>query len=159
MPSLRILLLILAGLGSTLVGQTSDVNSWHSLRRLAPGRPIEVVDRKGSAIKGTLVDVLDDSIAVAVRQRTVAVARSEVAVVRVHSGRRRRPALIGMALGAGAGVGVGAAAGESLTNTSGGDFANLKGPIIAVSGAAGALAGAVIGWLASDRATTVYRAQ
>ena len=159
MVSLRILLPIVAGLGSTLMGQTGGVTSWLSVQRLAPGRPIEVVDHKGAAIKGKLASVSDESITAAVKGRTVTVSRSEVALVRVHSGKRRKHALIGMAIGAVAGVGVGAAAGESLAKTSGGDFANLKGPIIAVSGAAGALVGAVVGSVAGDRGATVYRAK
>jgi hypothetical protein len=44
----RILLLVLAGIGSTLVAQTTDSSSWANVRGLTPGRPIEVIDRQGA---------------------------------------------------------------------------------------------------------------
>jgi len=159
MLSLRILLLFLVGLGSTLAAQTSDSSSWASVRGLTPGRPIEVIDSQGAAFKGELSGVSADSITVNVKHRTVAVPRSEVSLVRVRSGKRRRYALIGAAIGAGAGLGLGVAGGESLSNGGGGDLANLKPAIIVGSGAAGALIGTVIGSVAGNRATTVYRAK
>ncbi len=159
MFSLRILLLVLAGIGSTLLGQNADSSSWASLHGLTPGRPIEVIDRQGAAIKGELVGVSDDSIIVNVKHRTVAVPRSEVSLVRVRSGKRRSFALIGAAIGAGAGLGLGVAGGESLSNGGGGDLANLKPAIIVGSGAAGALIGAVIGSVVGNRATAVYHAK
>ena len=159
MLSLRTLLLILAGFSSTLMAQTNDANSWPNLRRLTPGQSIEVFDHKGTAIKGTLVSVSDESIAVNAKQGTVSVPRSEVSLVRVRSGKRRMYTLIGLTIGAGAGVGLGAVGGESLAESSGGDFANLKPAIMGASGAAGALVGAIIGSVAGNRATTVYRAK
>ena len=159
MLSLRILVLFLAGLGSTVVAQTTDLNSWASVRGLTPGRPIEVIDRQGAAIKGELSGASADSITVNAKGRTVAVPRSEVSIVRARSGRRRRYALIGAAIGAGAGLGLGVAGGESLSNGSGGDFANLKPAITVGSGAVGALIGAVIGSVVGNRATTVYHAR
>ena len=154
---LRITLLTLTGLSSALMAQSRDSNSWQSLKSLAPGRPVEVVDHKGAAIKGTLAGVSDDSITVNEKQRTLAVPRSEVSRVRVRSGKGRMYTLIGLAIGGAAGVGVGAGVAESVSKSSGGDFANLKPAIIGVSGAAGALAGAVIGSVAGNHATTVYR--
>ena len=105
MLSLRIWLLFLVGLGSTLAAQTTDSSSWASVRGLTPGRSIEVIDRQGAAIKGTLAGVSDDSITVNVKHRPVAVPRSEVSLVRVRSGKRRRYAIIGAAIGAGLGWG------------------------------------------------------
>jgi hypothetical protein len=69
--SLRILLLVLAGIGSTLVAQTTDSSSWANVRALTPGRPIEVIDRQGAAIKGELASVSADSVSVNVKHRTV----------------------------------------------------------------------------------------
>lgn len=157
--SLRILLLIMASISSTLVAQTTDSISWANLRVLTPGRFIEVVDRQGAAIKGELAGVSADSITVNVKHRTVALPRSEVSLVRVRSGKRRRFALIGAAIGAGAGLGLGVAGGESLSNGGGGDLTNLKPAIIVGSGAAGALIGTFIGSVVGNRATTVYHAK
>ena len=159
MSLIRIILLVLAGLGPALMAQNGSSDSWLNVRRLAQGSPIEVVDHKGASIKGTLAEVSDDSISVAGKKGTVAVPRSEVSRVRVRSSKGRTPTLVGMAIGAGAGLGVGAAAGARLANESGGDFANLKPAIIGVSGAVGALVGAVIGSVAGNRATTVYSAK
>ncbi len=157
--SLRILLLVLAGIGSTLVAQTTDSSSWASVRGLTPGRPIEVINRQGTAIKGELAGVTSDSITVNVKHRTVALTRSEVSLVRVGSGKRRRYALIGAAIGAGAGLGVGVAGGQSLSNGGGGDLTNLQPAIVVGSAAAGALIGTFIGSVAGNRATTVYHAK
>lgn len=117
--SLRILLLVLAGISSTLVAQTTDSSSWANVRALTPGRPIEVIDHQGAAFKGELAGVSNDSITVNVKHRTVALSRSEVSLVRVRSGKRRRFALVGAAIGAGAGLGLGVAGGESLSNGGG----------------------------------------
>ena len=157
--SLRILLLVLAGIGSTLVAQTTDSSSWANVRALTPGRLIEVIDRQGAAIKGELAGVSTDSITVNVKHRTVALQRSEVSLVRVRSGKRRRFALIGASIGAGAGLGLGVAGGESLSNGGGGDLTNLKPAIMVGSGAAGALIGTFIGSVVGNRATTVYHAK
>jgi hypothetical protein len=157
--SLWILLLFLASLGSTVVAQTTDSNSWASVRGLTPGRPIEVIDRQGTVIKGELAGVSADSITVNLKHRTVVVSRSEVSIVRVRSGKRRSFALIGAAIGAGVGLGLGVAGGESLSNGGGGDLANLKPAIIVGSGAAGALIGTVIGRVVGNRVTTVYQAK
>src|SRR5438552_3131744 len=159
MLSFRVSLLLMASGGSTVAAQTIDSNSWASVRSLTTGRPVEVIERQGAAMKGELSGVSADSITVNVKHRTVVVPRSEVLIVRVHSGKRRRYALIGAAIGAGAGLGLGVAGGESLSNGGGGDLANLKPAIIVGSGAAGALIGAVIGSVAGNRATTVYRAK
>jgi len=46
--SLRILLLVLAGISSTLVAQTTDSSSWANVRALTPNQTrIAVVDDKG----------------------------------------------------------------------------------------------------------------
>lgn len=149
---------LLASFASTLMAQTGDANAWLSVRQLKPGRPVEVVDRKGVKIKGALANVADDSISVTAKKRTSVIARSEVVQVKVRSGRHRMYTLIGLAIGAGAGVGLGAAGGQSLADASGGDFANLKAPITAGGGAIGGLIGALIGSAAGNHVTTVYRA-
>jgi hypothetical protein len=156
---LRIVLLVLSGIGSTLAAQDAGSSSWANVLGLTPGRSIEVIDRQGAAIKGELALVSADSVTVKVKHRAVAVPRSEVWLVRVRSGKRRRYALIGAAIGAGAGLGLGVAGGESLSNGGGGDLANFKPVIIAGSAAAGALIGTVIGSLFGHRATTVYDAK
>ena len=159
MSSFGISLLLLAGLASTAAAQTTDPNSWASVCSLTPGRPVEVIERHGAAIKGELSGVSADSITVNAKHRTVVVPRSEVSTVRIGSGKRRRYALLGAAIGAGAGLGLGVAGSESLSNGAGGDLTNLKPAIIGGSGAVGALIGAVIGSLAGNRAITVYRAR
>jgi hypothetical protein len=159
MLSFRISLLLLAGLGSTVAAQTTDSNSWASVRSLTPGRPVEVIKRQGAAIKGELSGVSADSITVDAKHRTVDVPRSEVSAIRVRSGKRRRYALIGAVIGAGAGLGLGVAGSESLSNGAGGDLTNLKPAITVGAGAVGALIGAVIGSMVGNRATTVYHAK
>jgi hypothetical protein len=114
---------------------------------------------QGAAIKGELSGVSADSITVKTKHRTVVVPRSEVSTVRIRSGKRRRYALMGAAIGAGAGLGLGVAGSESLSNGAGGDLANLKPAITVGAGAAGALIGAVIGSVVGNRAITVYRAK
>jgi len=144
--------------GSTLAGPLGDPNSWENLKRLALGQSIQVIQQKGESLKGKLAGISEDSITVTRKQQTIAVPRSAVSRVRI-SGKRRTYTLIGATIGAAAGVGLGAAGGESLNQSSGGDFANLK-PVITVGcGAAGALIGAMVGSLAGNRGTIVYRAQ
>ena len=159
MLSFRISLLLLAGLGSTVAAQTTDLNSWARVRSLTPGRPVEVIERQGAAVKGELSGVSADSITVNAKHRTVVVPRSEVSTVRVRSGKRQRYALLGAAIGAGAGLSLGVAGSESLSSGGGGDLTNLKPAITVGSGAVGALIGAVIGSVVGNRATTVYHAK
>ena len=88
----------------------------------------------------------------------IAVPRSAVAQVRI-SGKRRTYLVIGTVTGVAAGVGLGAAGGESLNQSSGGDFANRKPAITIGCGAAGALIGAMVGSWVGNRGTVVYRAK
>jgi len=155
---LRTAILTLSVCGSTLAGPLGDPNSWENLKRLAPGQSIQVIQQKGESLNGKLAGVSEDAITVTRKQQTIAVPRSAVAQVRV-SGKRRRYTLIGAAIGAAAGAGLGAAGGESLNQSSGGDFANLKPAITVGCGAAGALIGAIVGSLAGNRDTIVYRAK
>ena len=157
--SFRISLLVLAALGSSAAAQTTDSNSWTNVRSLTLGRPVEVIERQGTAIKGELSGVSADSISVNAKHRTVVVPRSEVSTVRVRSDKRRRYVLIGTAIGAGAGLGLGVAGSESLSSGGGGDLTNLKPAITVGSGAVGALIGAVIGSMAGNHATTIYQAK
>ena len=155
----RISLLLLAGLVSTARAQAPDSNPWATVRSLTPGRPVEVRRHQGAAIKGELSGVSADSITVKAKHGIVAVPRSEVSTVRIRSGKRRRYALIGAAIGAGAGLGLGLAGSDSLSNGAGGDLTNLKPAITAGAGAVGALIGAVMGSVVGNRGTTVYRAR
>jgi hypothetical protein len=155
----RITLLLLAGLGSRVAAQTTNSKSWESVRSLTPGRPVEVIERRSAAIKGELSSVSADSLTVSVKHRAIVLLRSEVSTVRVRSGKRRRYALIGAAIGAGAGLGLGVAGSESLSNGGGGDLTNLKPAITLGSGALGALIGAVIGSVVGNRGNTVYHAK
>jgi len=159
MSSLRNAFLLLAGLVWPLAAQTADPAAWASLKRLAPGQSVQVINRKGDSFKGAFASVSEDSIAVIRNGQTVAVSRSEVSRVRVPSQKHLQHTLIGAVIGAAAGVGLGAAGAESLSQTSGGDFANLKPAIICASGGVGALLGAVIGSVIGNRGTTVYRAK
>lgn len=159
MLSFRISLLFLAGLVSATAAQPTDSRSWASLRSLTTGRPVEVLERRGAAIKGELSAVSADSISVNVKDRTIVVPRSEVSTVRVRSGKRRRYLLIGASIGAGTGLGLGVAGSESLSNGGGGDLTNLKLAITVGAGAVGALIGAVIGSVVGSRAITVYSAK
>lgn len=147
---------MMAGFGPALMAQTGDANSWQNLRRLNPGRQVEVLDRKGALTKGSLAGVSDDSIAVTAKSGVAAVPRSEVASVRVRGTRHRAYTLIGLAIGAGAGVGLGAAVGDRIEYESGGDFAGMKPAIIGASGGLGGLIGAVVGSAVGNRFATVY---
>ena len=151
--------LLVALISWNVQAQSGDRKSWQSLSRLAPGQAIEVVNKKGESWKGTFAKVSRDSIELTAKQQSVTVPRAEVSRVRLRSGRHLKYTLIGMGIGAGAGAGLGAAGGESLAETSGGDFRNLKPAIIGVSCAVGALVGALVGSLIGDRHTTVYQAK
>jgi hypothetical protein len=144
--------------GSTLAAPLGDPYSWENLKRLAPGQSIQVIQQKGELLNGKLGSVSEDSITLTREQQTIAVPRSAVLRVRI-SGKRRTYTLIGAAFGAAVGLALGATGSESVNQSSGGDFANLK-PVITVGcGAAGALMGAMIGSLAGNRGTIVYRAK
>ena len=145
---------VLVFLGCTLYG--ADRSSWTNVKGLTTGQAVEVTDRKNQTIKGTLSAVAEDSISVATKQQTMSVARNDVSRVRVRPGARRKYMLVGMAVGAGAGLGLGAAGGESLAQTSGGDFAGIKPAVIGGCGAAGALVGAVVGSILGGHASTIY---
>jgi hypothetical protein len=155
---LRTAILALLVCGSALAGPRGDPSSWENLKRLAPGQSIQVARQNGETLVGKLAGVSEDSITVARKSQTIAVPRSAVSWVRV-SRKRRTHTLIGAAIGAAAGVGLGAAGGESLNQSSGGDFANLKPAITAGCGVAGALIGAVVGSLVGNRGTIIYRAK
>ena len=66
---------------------------------------------------------------------------------------------LGLAIGGGAGAGIGAGVAEGISNTSGGDFANLKPAVIGVIAAAGALAGLAIGSVLESRHNTLYKSK
>lgn len=159
MVRLCIAAVVLTCFGGTMLGQAGDPHSWSSVRRLAPGQRIEVVSQRGKPLKGTLESVSEESIAVQVKGGTVAVPRSGVSRVRIRPDRGRKYALIGAAIGAGVGVGLGAAGGDSLAETSGGDFAGLKPLAMGAGGAVGALVGAITGSLLGNHGTTIYRAK
>ena len=155
--TMRLLAAVLAA--SNLLGQTTDAASWQNLSRLAPGQSIEVTTRKGESLKGTFVNVSEESISLARKSQSVAVPRTEITQVRLRTSKRLNYTLAGLAIGAGAGAGIGAAAGESVANESGGDFRNLK-PVITVAGCAiGALVGTLVGSWLGGRGATVYRAK
>ncbi|HTS27305.1 MAG TPA: hypothetical protein VMH81_15620 [Bryobacteraceae bacterium] len=156
MFSLRIVL-ALACLGTNLAAWTGDLTAWASVQRLAPGQSVEVVNQKGESFSGKLESVSEESIVILGKHHTATVPRTAVKRVQIRGSRRLRCTLIGAGIGAGAGLGLGAAGAESLANSSGGDFANLKPAIIGASGAAGALIGAVVGSAVGNRGTTVYR--
>jgi hypothetical protein len=144
---------------SNLLGQTTDAASWHNLSRLAPGQTIEVTTKKGESLKGTFANVSEGSISLVRKLQNVAVPRAEVARVNLRSSKRLNYMLAGLAIGAGAGAGIGAGAGESLSNASGGDFANLKPAIIGGGCAIGALVGTLVGSWLGGRGATVYSAK
>ena len=155
---LRAVILALLVCGSALAGPRGDPSSWENLKRLAPGQSIQVAQQNGERVKGKLSGVSEDSITIARKAQTIAVPRSAVSWVRI-SGKHLTYTLVGAAIGAAAGVGLGVAGGESLNQSSGGDFANLKPAITAGCGAAGAAIGAVVGSLVGNHGTVVYRAQ
>jgi hypothetical protein len=155
---LRAVILTLLVCCSALAEPSGAPNSWENLKRLAPGQSIEVTQQSGESLTGKLSAVSDDSITIARKGQIVAVPRATVSRVRV-SGKRRNYTLVGAAIGAAAGVGLGVAGGESLNQSSGGDFANLKPAITVGCGAAGALIGALVGSLAGNRGAVVYRAK
>lgn len=155
MLMLRTAILALLVCWSALAGPPGDPSSWDNLKRLPRGQSIEVAQQTGARLTGKLLGVYEDSISVARKTQTIAVPRSAVSWVRI-SGKRRTYTLIGAAIGAAAGVGVGAVGAESLNQSSGGDFSNLKPAITAGCGVAGALIGAVVGSLVGSRGAIIY---
>jgi hypothetical protein len=144
---------------SNLLGQTTDAASWQNLSGLALGQPIEVTTKKGEALKGTFVSASEESISLERKLQNVAVPRAEIARVSLRASKRLKYTLVGLGVGAGAGAGIGAAAGESLVQTSGGDFRNLKPAVIAVVCVIGALVGTLVGSWLGGRGAIVYRAK
>ncbi len=142
-----------------MLASDSSVTAWQNLGQLTPGQEIEVTTTKGRPVRGTFTGFGDESISLREKQRETAIPRAEVSRVRLRPARRGRYTLIGAAVGAGAGAGVGAGLGEGLSNSSGGDFRNLKPAIIGLSAAFGALVGLAVGSALGSRHTTIYRAK
>ena len=142
-----------------MLASDSGVSAWQNLRQLSAGQEIEVTRTKGSTVRGTFVGFSDESINVREKQQETAIPRAEVSRVQLRPVGHGKCKWIGLAVGAGAGAGVGAGLGESLSNSSGADFKNLKPAIIGLSAVSGALVGLVVGSALGSRHTTVYRAK
>lgn len=131
------------------------LNDWANLKRLQPGEKVEVVDMNLKSLKGKFVSLSEEAISLRTDDEEKAIERANVLRVSALGGKRRRNALIGLAIGAGAGLAVGAAIHAHLRETTGPDIlAELAVPL---GGAIGAGAGAGVG-AAFPGSRTIYRA-
>jgi hypothetical protein len=123
----------------------ADRGDWQNLAQLEAGRKIEVFTGRGKA-KGEFVRFDQDALTIREKNGARAVPRAEV--TRVSTSKRSRGIWIGVAAGAATGAIAGGLLSSRLANESGGDFANAKGPVTALTAAFGALIGALIGGVA-----------
>lgn len=143
-----------AVLAANAAGAAGDKTNWNNLARLRAGQKIEVARDKGDTVKGEFAAFDDQRITLRDRHGEQAVPRAEVKQVSLR--KRNRGMWIGAGIGAGGGAAAGVALGARLANESGGDFANLKPAIAGACVGVGAMLGALIGWAAGSRHTTVY---
>jgi hypothetical protein len=101
---------ILMFIAGVLAAQTSPLQDWGNIKRLAPGEKIRISMSDGKSYQGDLRSASDDSIILATASGEQSVLRSGVAKLAIkHPGHRARNTLIGLGIGAGAGLGIGAA--------------------------------------------------
>jgi hypothetical protein len=136
-----------------------DRTSWQNLSGILSGQPLKVRRSNGATVAGTFDSVSADSLHLRVDQQDITIPRSEVSQVQRQSASRHKAMWLGLAIGGGAGAGIGAGVAEGVSNTSGGDFANLKPAVIGVIAAAGALAGLAIGSVLDSRHNTLYKSK
>ncbi len=130
------------------------MTTWQNLRQLSAGQEIEVLKRDGKSLKGDFIGFSDESIRLKGKRQEVSAPRMDVLRVRANPDHRRRNTWIGAAIGAGGGLAAGAALSERLS-----DFQNLKPAAYGLPIGVGALVGALIGSVASDRHSTIYSAK
>ena len=159
--SLSVLLLATIARAQTLEqsqGQKPE-QSWENLRTLRVGEKIQVVDQKLKSQNGTFVAFSDDVITFQADKDEVAIQRADV--LRVTSrerSKRKRNALIGLAVGAAAGA---AALAAPLAGNCCNPDVGSAGVAIVV-GAGAALAGGVgaaVGAAIPSGHPTIYRAE
>jgi hypothetical protein len=159
MNSFRALALVITLLVPDWAFGASDRASWQNLNGVPSGQPLKVRRRNGATVTGTFASVSADSLHLRVEQQDIAIPHSEVSQVQRQSAGRHKAMWLGLAIGGGAGAGIGAGVAEGVSNTSGGDFANLKPAVIGVIAAAGALAGLAIGSVLDSRHNTLYKSK
>jgi hypothetical protein len=142
-----------------LIARNWDGDSWQNLSRLTPGQSIEVTNRVGKSLKGTLINVAENSIHLRQGQQDVTIPHAEVSRVQLRTKGSRKAMWIGLGLGAGAGAGIGAGVGAGLADRSGGDFSNLQPAMIGVFAGVGVLAGLAIGSVIDKRHNIIYSAK
>jgi hypothetical protein len=142
-------------MGALLAGwaAAADRESWQNLAALKPGQRIDV---RAVSKRWNGEFVRFDAQALTLRDKKGEHSIAQAEVTRVTLPKRSRGIWIGAIAGAGGGLVVGAAAAERLNNESGGDFANLKPAVIAITSGAGALIGTGIG-AAVRRTTVIYQ--
>lgn len=132
--------------------------SWDALQQISPGQSIQVTQPAGRSVSGTFVRVAEQSLVIQNKQGEITLARAEVLRVRLPAKHGRRNTWIGAGVGAAAGAGAGFGIAEQVASESGGDFANLRPAIVAVTAGVGALIGALLGSTLGGRSVTIYQA-
>ena len=155
-PLLAFLIALLTPISAFAAG---DRTSWQNLSGVSSGQPLKVRRSNGATVTGNFSSVSADSLHLLVNQQDMTIPRGEVSQVQRQSSGRHKAMWLGLAIGGGAGAGIGAGVAEGVSNTSGGDFANLKPAIIGVVAAAGALAGLAIGSVLDGRRNAIYKSK
>ena len=118
-------------------------SGWNRVQALPPGTEVRIRIARSNTIRGRLEAVGDASLTVNPGSTSRSIGRQQIAGVSVRTkARRRRSALIGLAIGAGGG----AALGGSAASTCSGSICGGHGAAFVAGGTAGgALIGALIG--------------
>jgi hypothetical protein len=99
---------LLAFAATTMAAQTSGAN-WDAVKALRAGTRVRIA--AGSTVRGNIDRITDDALVVTSGKGQETFDRQQVSAVSVQKpGRRKRNALIGLALGTGVGLGIGIAA-------------------------------------------------
>jgi hypothetical protein len=153
MPRALVFLLLLLGITSALVAQTTP-EPWSNLNRLKVGQGIEVIESSMKHHAGEFASVNDEQLTLKEKGSDVSIKRGDVARVSTSSGAKRgEHVLLGFLVGAAVGAGIGAASGSN-TGFLGGSSRGITALVGLVIGApSGAVVGAVL-----PAHTTVYRA-
>jgi len=130
----------------------ADAAGWEAVRALSPGLEVRLSTASGAVLRGTIVSVSADSIAVATGNGQEAVPAASVLVVKTADpSRRLRNGLIGSAAGLAVGGGIGFAVCPGCSGE------GRRWKFLAPGLALGAALGAAAGFLPRPY-RTVYRA-
>jgi hypothetical protein len=136
----------------------STPNEWSALKAVAPGSKLEVRQKNGKTIKGTLSGVSDTALTLLLKNTSLELQRDDVFNVYQNFRKSTTTAtLIGLGVGAGAGAAVGAAGGSSGSGFEKIDHAVTAG-LTVVGAGVGALAGYLIG-RGSAKRVLVYQSR